>query len=129
MTALRYRSRRLHATEAPALDVEHHGTVVRVAGEVDLATAPQLRSALEGLEGAPSTRVVVDLSGVDFMDGSGVAALLAAAMSLRSQGKDLVVRHPSRPVCRVLDATRVGDRLAIERRDTAPASGRPDSTR
>jgi anti-anti-sigma factor len=47
--------------------------ILCVAGEIDIATAPQLAEALEAYNGSP---VCVDLTGVTFMDSSGIAVLL-----------------------------------------------------
>ena len=69
------------------LDVQHlDGTaVVLVVGEVDLATSPQLRACLVALDGA----VVVDLSGVGFLDSSGLNALIGGKKHLDAQGGSL----------------------------------------
>jgi anti-sigma B factor antagonist len=50
-------------------------TVVAVTGEVDIATTPQLRSALQDA----AEPLVVDLSGVTFMDSTGLATMLTTA--------------------------------------------------
>lgn len=54
------------------------GVVLRVEGEVDLLTAPQLEEAIAG---AYQTRrcVIVDLSRLDYLDGSGIRVLMRAA--------------------------------------------------
>jgi anti-anti-sigma factor len=58
------------------LCVDGDGAVLEVNGEVDLATVEQFRAAL--LDAQRSERVVVDLSGVTFMDSAGVNALVGA---------------------------------------------------
>ena len=74
------------------------GTVVSVAGELDVATAPELASALAGVEG----EVTVDLNGATFADPSGLRVLLAA----RAGGCRLrVVRRRGGPVARLLALT------------------------
>lgn len=55
---------------------------VWVTGEIDIATAPSLRRALERALPDASGRVVVDLSGVTFMDCSGLGPLLEAEARL-----------------------------------------------
>jgi anti-anti-sigma factor len=52
--------------------------VVRVAGEIDIATAPTLRATLD-LACEQARRIVVDMADVAFIDASGVAALVIAA--------------------------------------------------
>lgn len=56
--------------------------VVRVTGELDLYTAPQLENELETLIRADAMHVLVDLSDVPFLDSSGLAVLVAAARRL-----------------------------------------------
>ncbi len=72
--------------------------VVSVAGELDVATAPELARALAGIDGD----VTVDLSGATFADPSGLRVLLAA----RAGGCRLrVVRRGGGPVARLLTLT------------------------
>ena len=75
---------------------------VRVSGELDLRTAPQLVSAVESLAGTEVHRVVVDLSRVTFIDSSGVSALCLAKAKLDVDGTVLVLRDVSTQVDAVL---------------------------
>ena len=62
------------------------GTTLRVSGELDLVSEPQLNQALEQASGSPIT---VDLSELAFMDSTGLRALLGAARThpqLKLQG-------------------------------------------
>jgi anti-anti-sigma factor len=70
-----------------------------VEGEVDLAAADALRDALLGSAAAGTS--VVDVSGVTFIDSTGLHVLLTAARALNGTGP-LVVRSPSRAVRRLL---------------------------
>ena len=77
-------------------------TTVLVTGDVDLATSPRLARCLEDHDGA--TRLVVDLTGVRFLDSSGMAVLVRAARRARKAGRGLVLRPPEDPgVRRALD--------------------------
>ena len=69
-------------------------TVVRVDGDLDLATCPELAEALERAD--VGKRTVIDLSGCTFLDSSAVRALIAAARASESAGGDvlLVTRDP-----------------------------------
>jgi anti-anti-sigma factor len=66
----------------------------RLNGELDLASGPQLEELLMGLVG-PS--VVVDLSGLRFIDSSGFGALLRAQRLVERAGRGLVFRGPLSP--------------------------------
>jgi anti-sigma B factor antagonist len=58
-------------------------TVVEVGGEVDVASAPQLRDCLRQMIDAGSRQLVVDLRQVDFMDSVGLSVLVGALRRLR----------------------------------------------
>jgi len=80
-------------------------TVVRVHGEVDLATAEHLRERL--LQAAEASRcdcLVVDMSGLGFFDASGVRALVAVYQVLTGQGRHVVLAEPAPIAERVLEA-------------------------
>ncbi len=61
-------------------------TLVEIEGEIDLHGAPQLRSALSELGATPSARVALDLSGVSFLDSTGIGALVGALKKTRENG-------------------------------------------
>jgi anti-sigma B factor antagonist len=85
---------------------------VRVTGELDIATAPQLKQTLAHAEGR-ARRVVLDLRELTFMDTSGVHAIVDASARATAAGRLLVlVRGPSQ-VDRVLALTGARDRLDI----------------
>lgn len=79
--------------------------VLAVAGEVDLATAPQLDTALAGLLSAARARVVLDLSEVTFLASRGIAVLIDAHERAVDRGVELhlVVTRPQ--VHRILEMT------------------------
>src|SRR3712207_9166682 len=65
-----------------------HGdvVVVQVAGEIDVYTAASLREKLADLIDADHTDVVVDLTGVTFMDSTGLGVLVGALKKVRGYG-------------------------------------------
>lgn len=88
--------------------------VVRPSGEVDRDTAEAFRAAMfDALAQVGRGRVEVDLSGVGFLDSSGVGALLAAHREAGTAGATLVARDPVRTVRTVLDITNVSGLLGL----------------
>jgi anti-anti-sigma factor len=77
---------------------------LRLCGDLDFASAGAARRALGKLD-AGIRRIVLDLSQITFFDAAGVRFLLTAREQARTSGRDLVVRHPSRSVRRVLAIT------------------------
>jgi stage II sporulation protein AA (anti-sigma F factor antagonist) len=65
--------------------------LLEVFGELDLATAPRMCSALDAARLQRVRRVVVDLTGVDFCDSTGLRALIGASTELRVGGGRLAI--------------------------------------
>lgn len=70
-----------------AVDSRSNATVVHVKGELDLASAPQLRQVfVQVLADAPSTHLIVDLSGVSFIDSTGIGVIVGAHRRVTANG-------------------------------------------
>jgi anti-sigma B factor antagonist len=80
-------------------------TVLRLSGELDLANSTRLRSELEGLDIEPQSTVVLDLREIEFMDSSGLRALLAAQELIEQRGAKCAVTRGSEQVERLLRIT------------------------
>lgn len=78
-------------------------TVVWVRGEQDLATRAHLLDTIAEAARVDDGDIVVDLSGVTFMDASTVGAFVAARNRARASSRSLSVRDPSPRARRVLD--------------------------
>lgn len=63
-------------------ELEDHA-VLAVSGDVDMHTAPALRQQIAELVAAGNNRVLVDMSGVDFLDSTGLGALLGGLKEIR----------------------------------------------
>jgi anti-anti-sigma factor len=88
---------------------------LHVAGEIDLATAPQLQAALQATltEAALATTLQVDLAGVAFLDATGVGVLVHTHHAARRSGLGFSVHNPHGVVLRVLDVLNLTDALRV----------------
>jgi len=89
-----------------------HGVRLAVVGEVDLATAPQLRSAVADAVAAGSRVIDLDLEQVSFIDSTGLAGLLQAREAAAPLAVVTVV-EASRNVRRLLDLTGLATVLGV----------------
>jgi anti-sigma B factor antagonist len=104
------------ASERPfQIDVHHHEghSVVALTGELDLATAPQLRERLALLAEEHQKHIVLDLASLDFIDSTGLSVLVMLLNRTRAVGGSVAVRHPSQPVLRILEITGLASVFAI----------------
>ena len=88
--------------------------VVRVQGEVDLYTAPQLWETLDAAIAGTPHELVIDLSDVSFLDSSGLSVLLRAHKRLRPIDGTVVIRGAADQVFMTLDVTKLTSVLAVE---------------
>jgi anti-sigma B factor antagonist len=81
--------------------------VVIAAGEIDLYTAPRLHRELAAViaNSAPETRIVVDMSGVEFCDSTGMNVLLSCLRQARERGGELELAAPRPAVRKILQVT------------------------
>ncbi|MEU5112549.1 STAS domain-containing protein [Streptomyces longwoodensis] len=93
----------------PQLNVARHDrdtdTLITLAGEIDLVTAPLVREVLGRCLHDGIHRIDVDLTAVTFCDASGLNAFLLASLLTTDAGGALRLHHPSRAMTRVLDIT------------------------
>lgn len=82
-----------------------YAAVVALTGELDAHTVGRLRSLLaEHLLAGPGN-LVIDLSGLTFIDSAGLAVLIAADKGVRRAGTRMVLAAPRAPVSKVLSLT------------------------
>ena len=89
---------------------------VIVAGELDAATGPRLRSVLSELAGRATANggrnIVVDLSGVRFMDSTGLGVIVKSAGQLRRSERQLRVTGADERVRNVFETAGMNSLLA-----------------
>ena len=92
---------------------EGQGLLVKVAGEVDVSNASELRDAIDAKLPEVEGELVVDISDVPYIDSTGIGVLVGAAHRASEAGASLVVARPQRNVARVLGLLGVGRDLNI----------------
>jgi anti-sigma B factor antagonist len=90
------------------------GTSARVElhGDVDMATAPELRRVLEELIDGGAEEIVLDCHHLEFLDSSGIGALVAARSRIGAEGV-IALEAPRANVRKVLEVTGVDRELSI----------------
>ncbi|GAA3499175.1 hypothetical protein GCM10019016_102820 [Streptomyces prasinosporus] len=104
--------------------------LITLTGAVDHHTAGRLTEALQPVLNTTGPLVDIDLSGVDFLDSTGLARLLQAHRAVRGRGGRLTLIAPGETVRRMLDITGIGkvipccpDRPAAHRDHPTDAGG------
>ena len=88
-------------------------TVVRVGGELDMDTGPQLHDFLQKVADGGARRVVLDFTDVTFMDSSGLGVLIVWYKELAGLGGRLCVAAVREPVAYVLRVAAVDQLLGV----------------
>jgi anti-anti-sigma factor len=89
-------------------------TVARLHGDLDLVNVDDLRELLDGIAAGDSTRIVIDLCDVPFVDVLSLSVILGTADELRESGRQLVVEGASTSMRRLCSLLNAEDILAPE---------------
>jgi len=81
--------------------------ILTVTGEIDMATAPRFRQRLLAVISTGAQNVVIDLSGVDFIDSTGLGVLMGAAKRVRSSGGDIRLVMAGSRLAELIELTRL----------------------
>ncbi len=92
-------------TLTSARDGDAH--VISLSGELDIASAETLERELEDVEATDAERIVIDLSGLTFMDSTGIRLLLTAHQRLQGFTDRLQLRRGPAAVHRVFELSGV----------------------
>ena len=84
--------------------------IIRAGSRLNMVSAPELRATVEKAVASGNNRVVVDLSGTEFMDSSGLGALIGALKIARAAGGDLRIAAAGEQVRMVLQLSNM-DRI------------------
>ncbi len=82
-------------------------TVITATGRLDMRAAPQLKTLVAAAVEAGRVPIGIDLSGVEFMDSSGLGALISGLRAARQVGGDLRIAGARAQVLAVLELTNI----------------------
>lgn len=84
--------------------------VLATSGRFNMVSAPRVKARIDEVVAGGSARIVVDLSGVEFMDSSGLGALIGGLKAARQASGDLRIAAAGEQVVAVLKLTNL-DRI------------------
>jgi anti-sigma B factor antagonist len=121
------------ATGEFRIEEEPHGTglvVLAIYGDTDLHVANELRGQLSSAIAGRASSLVIDLTGVTFIDSMGLGALLGTMKRLQEKGGQFRLVVPAGDIRRVFEMTLLDRVFEIHAtRDAALAAARSPSAR
>ncbi|WP_421121741.1 STAS domain-containing protein [Aquihabitans daechungensis] len=97
----------------PQLRIEHtmkdDTALIRMAGELDMATSPELELQVDALFHQGASSLVFDCSDVSFMDSSALRVIVGAELRAAEQGGTVTVQRPSETVSAIMEVAGITD--------------------
>ena len=87
--------------------------VLRIAGEIDMYTAPDLRQQVIHLVDSGTRHIVADLRGVDFLDSTGLGVMVGSLKRLRVHQGSLKLVTSNGRILELFDVTGLTNALAL----------------
>ncbi|MET3730174.1 anti-sigma B factor antagonist [Fictibacillus halophilus] len=87
---------------------------LKLSGEVDAYTAPKLKEVMLPLTEKEGNIVIVDLSGIDYMDSTGLGIFVGALKSSKANSSSLKLRGMTERVKRIFEITGLTEVMDIE---------------
>lgn len=104
---------------------EGHIHVLNLCGELDSATAGLLREELTRIEAGGARVIIIDLSGLTFIDSTGIKLLVLADARSRARRRSLTLRSGSAAVQRAFALGGVEERLRFADRSSRRGKDAP----
>ncbi len=101
------------------------GALLRLAGEVDLYTAPQLDERLAAVIAEGALHVVLDLTDVSFFDSTTLGVLVRAITALQPAGGELHLICPNENLRRIIEITGLDGVLQMHHSLDEALAGQP----
>lgn len=86
-------------------ELDHNIRLIKLTGKLDIVGANEIDIKFSGYCSGESPRVLVDLSGVDYIASIGIRTLTSNAKSLLTRGGRMVLLNPLPDVKNVLELT------------------------
>jgi anti-anti-sigma factor len=102
-----------------SVEIDGSDVWVILVGEIDAGSAATLQGRLDEAGELTSGAVVLDMSGVTFIDSTGLSVVIRAHQIMGEHGRSLILRHISAPVSRLLDITGLRATLGLDTPDGA----------
>ena len=99
--------------------------VLTVTGELDLATAANLRSRIRSAIEHTEGDLILDMRNVTYFDSSGLSVVLEARDLLERAGRTLIIHDPSVSVTTILTICGLADRIATSMTESEAAGPEP----
>ena len=87
--------------------------MVSLSGDLDIDSSTEFSARVDAVTAAAAVHVIVELSGVRFIDSSGLNSLVVGARETADRGGSFVVAAPSSYVARVFDLVHIGESIDI----------------
>ena len=88
--------------------------VVTIEGEIDVSNRPQLSDALRTVAEGTESVVLVDVSGLRFMDSSGISELISVYRAVTERGSSFRIVNPTASFRRLLEITGLSEPFGLE---------------
>ena len=99
-------------------------SVIEISGRFDAYEAPAVKAAFaETISSSSNAQVIVDLTGVNFIDSTALATLVQAMKHSREQGGDLHLCSLQQPVRIIFELTRLDLAFSIFADQAAAVTG------
>jgi anti-sigma B factor antagonist len=97
------------------INVQEQGgiSILRVVGDIDVNTSPEVKASFDGLVKAKKEKVVVNLKGVNYVDSSGLATLVEVFKNMRAYDGKLKLTNLSSKVMGLFEITKLNNLFDI----------------
>ncbi|MCD4685430.1 MAG: STAS domain-containing protein [Anaerolineae bacterium] len=101
--------------------VLHDIRIIEALGRIDSDAAPDFGTALDDVLNDGHAKLVLDLSGIEYISSAGLREIVRAFKLARAAGGDLRIANPSNPAMTVLELAGLDTALSIFPTRTAAA--------